>query len=68
MQYIATADQIFNKAYQGKCFGFVDHMVGSVLIGSYKSQNISCVDYWAPASIAFAYRKNWKYAKPITDT
>jgi hypothetical protein len=68
MQYINVAKTIFEQSYNGKCFGFVDYMVGSVLLSSAKAQNITCVDYWAPASIAFAYRKNWKHAKNITET
>ena len=68
MQYINVASTIFEQAYKGSCFGFVDHMVGKVLLSSVKSQNISCVDYWAPASIAFAYRKNWVHGDAVTST
>ena len=68
MQYLNLAKKIFEQSYRGKCFGFVDYMVGRVMLGSVKFQNVTCVDYWGPASIAFAYRKNWEHAKNITET
>lgn len=68
MEKIKLAQNIFEKSFKGECFGFVDYMVGRIMMSRIKSQNITCVDYWGPANIAFAYKKDWKHAKNITKT
>ncbi len=68
MQYLSLAADIFDQSYKGNCFGFVDGMVGKLLLSGVDSKNISCIDRFAPAGIAFAHRKNWIYSKNVTNT
>ena len=68
IQSLSLAQEIFDNSYNGSCYGFVDYMVGRIMTSRIKNQNFTCVDYWGPANIAFAYKKGWKHAENITKT